>query len=49
MNNINLFTDFQSKEHIVNLYSDLFMRVYGKFLNNTLAMEETTVEEILKL
>lgn len=40
MENVNIFADFQVKEHLVNLYTDLFMRMFVKFSNNGLALEE---------
>lgn len=30
----NLFADCHVKDHRINLYTDLFMRLYIKFLNN---------------
>lgn len=38
MNNINLFADFPAKEHPINLYTDLFMRMYMRFLGNNLTI-----------
>lgn len=40
INNVNIFADFHSKEHKITLYSDLFMRMYTKFIGNSLIMEE---------
>lgn len=39
MNNVNLFADFKAKEHLVNLYTDLFMRMYVKFVGATMTGE----------
>jgi hypothetical protein len=39
-NNANLFADCHIKDHRINLYTDLFMRVYIKFINNGFIMTE---------